>query len=77
MLSVATAPKMDDHQAEDMPSLEHFVEALNSVSGADAEVLIEEIGAFERAGVVSSVLKDILQRAGCIASAERLLSKFG
>ena len=78
MLCVATppTPKSGNLPMDDIPSLEHFVEVLNSAAGVDADSLMDEIGLYEKAGVVSNVLSDVLQRASCIASAERLLAKF-
>jgi hypothetical protein len=55
------------------PTFENFVELVAGLPPADNACLSEDLFRYEETGVASSLLEDILRRAACIATADRLL----
>ena len=55
------------------PTLENFLEVVAGLPPADNACLSEDLLRYEETGVASSLLEDILRRAACIATADRLL----
>jgi hypothetical protein len=74
----APAAMSGEATAENFEALsgDHFHEIVSRLPDDELHALVEDLFAYNQAGLTSPRLADIFRRIECLAEAERLLAKF-
>jgi len=60
-----------------VPETRDFLEVISRFGSTDLSDLQSEIRAYEGGSPLSRVLEEVLQRAACVAEANRIMARFG